>query len=141
MGRKKKQPEYLEIEIPHEDFITAVSKLDVPLNEILKSQNMTWEEFYLMFDEYHKAVDLKLEQDKQKRKDLKELFKKIEVGLKELRENTRNIPIGDTPKKSYVKINIGGEWVDTEPLKRMGSTSTVKIINKDEELIKKKKRV
>ncbi len=129
MTRKKKRLEYPEIEIKNENIIKLILQSDKSLWTVAKENNTTVEEIEALIDEYHDSLDLKLEQDKQKRNDGKKLFQEIGIGLKKLRESIQNIPVDDTPKKSYVQVNIGGEWVD-EPPKLLGSTSIVKVIKK-----------
>ena len=89
------------------------------------------ETFTRIFEEYHESLDKKMEQDKQDRKDLRELFKNIELSLKELREESKPIPLDDLPKKDYVKVNIGGKWVNTKP-KRLGQFSIIEQVDKNE---------
>lgn len=128
MGRKKKQPEYPKIKIPNDVLITAISKLNIPLDEILKAQNITLVEFYVLLDEYHDALDLKLKQDKQKRKNTIELFQDIKKGLKKLRESMPKLPPRELPPKNYCEVNIGGKWVSPEP-KLLGKQSYIVSIN------------
>jgi len=96
---------------------------------MVKEEN--FEAFCKIFDEYHESLDKKMEQDKQDRKDLRELFKNIELGLKELREESKPLPLEDLPKRDYVKVNIGGKWVNTKP-KRLGQFSIIEQVDKNE---------
>ena len=123
LPRKRGQPEYPEITIPNEEFIVAVTRLDFPLNEIAKARNMTPDELNALYDEYHHALDLKLEQDKQKRKDLKIFYLNLEKGLKELIESMPNYPPLEI-SENHCEINIAGKWVVPE-LKLMGTQSFI----------------
>lgn len=133
MGRKKKQPEYPEIELKNENTIMLIFQSDKSLWTIAKETNTTVEELQAIIDEYHDSLDLLLEQDKQKRKDAKKLFQEIEIGLKEFRESKANLPIGEEPKKNYCLENIDGKWVAPKPLQRMGGISTVKVMNYEDD--------
>lgn len=119
MGRRKKRLKYPKIKIPYEDIITASLKPDVNLDDD------AFKNLYSLMDEYHGAIDLKLEQDKQKREDTKKLFQEIEEGLKSLRESTPNIPPRELPLKNYCEVNIGGKWVVNPELKPMGAQSFI----------------
>lgn len=127
MGRRKKQPEYPEIEIPNEKIITIV--FNTPE---LVIDDKGFKELYLLMDDYHEGIDKKLEQDKQKRKDIMDLLQDIRNGLKKLRDDQPKFsyPPLENPEKNYCEINIGGKWVNPKP-KRLGQQSF--IIQKSEE--------
>ena len=131
MIRKRKQSEYPEIKIPNEEFITVIYKLNFNLDEIAKAKKMTIDELYDSFDKYHNSLVLKLEQDKQKRKDIKALFLNIKKGLKELRESMPNLPPRDLPPKNYCEVNLAGKWVIPE-LKPLGRQSFVYELKKED---------
>ena len=124
MGRRKKQPEYPEIEIPNEKIITIA--FNTPE---LVIDDKGFKELCLLIPDYHEGLDKRLEQDKQKRKNTMKLFQEIEKELTEYQDSMPDLS-NDIPKKNYCKNNIGGKWVDLK-LKPMGKHSY--IIQKREE--------
>jgi len=106
----------------NENIINEIFENDTILKSMLKTDNV--DTFIRILDDHYQFLDEIIEQDKQDRKNLKLLFKDIELGLKELREESNPISIEDLPKKNYVKVNIGGKWVTPRP-KRLGKLSII----------------
>ncbi len=130
LGRRKKIDESPEIKIANEKIIGLILESDMPLDMVGKKNGLSQEDIIRLFDDYHNSLDLKLEQDKQKREDVKILQQEIEVGLKSLRESQPKLTSRNGPPKNYCQANIGGKWVEYSPLKRMGGFSTVKVVGK-----------
>lgn len=130
LPKKRKPLEYPKIEIKNKEIVKLIYQSDKSLNTIAKESNMTIKEVQSLIDEHHNSLDLKMEQDKQKRKDIKAFFLNFKKGLKELRDSMPNLPPGPPPK-NYCKINIGGKWVNPE-VKRLGPHSFVYELNKED---------
>ena len=130
MPKKRKQLEYPEIEIKNKEIVKLIYQSDKSLNTIAKGCNMTINEVQSLIDEHHNSLNLKMEQDKQKRKDLKVFFLNFKKGLKKLRDAMPNLPPGPPPK-NYCEVNIGGKWVNPK-VKPLGPQSFVYYLKKED---------
>jgi len=107
--RKKKEK---DMEIKNEQLIKLIILSDKDLNTIAKENNLSFEEFESLINEFHKSLDLKLESDKKERKEVKDSYLAIEKGLEKLRKEAESINLPDRDfTKNYAQVFDGEKWI------------------------------
>ena len=110
MGKKKKEKK--AIELKNEQIVNLIKFSDKSFNTIAKENNISIEILQSLIDEYDKSLELKLEEDKKERKEIKELFLEIEKGLLDLGKEAKDCELSDRNyNKVYAKVFDGEKWI------------------------------
>ncbi len=110
MGKKKKEKK--AIELKNEQIVNLIKFSDKSFNTIAKENNISIEILQSLIDEYDKSLELKLEEDKKERKEIKELFLEIEKGLLDLEKEAKDCELPDRNyNKVYAKVFDGEKWI------------------------------
>nr|BDI55042.1 MAG: hypothetical protein [uncultured archaeon] len=98
-------------ELKNEKILNLITQSDLPLHIIAKETNISFEDLQSLIDEYHKSLDLKLEEDKKERKKIKELFFDIEKELEKRRKEVQSIKHLPRSSKKYASVFNGEKWI------------------------------
>lgn len=100
-----------KIELKNEKILNLITHSDLSLHIIADESNISLEDLQSLIDEYHKSLDLKLEEDKKERKKIRELFFDIEKELEKRRKEVQSIKHLPRSSKKYASVFNGEKWI------------------------------
>ena len=120
------------------EYVKMIYNSEKSIEKIAEESTSSVEEIKSLLKEYDNALELRMEQFKDKIGKTKKFFLEIEEGLKSLITQMPNIEGSEsTNLKSYCEVFDGEKWVDTP--KKLGKNSF--IIQKDNRETKMRKKV
>lgn len=100
-----------KIELKNEKMMELIAQSNISLHIIADESNMSLESLQSLVDEYHKSLELKLEEDKKERKKLKELFLDIKKESEKRRKEVESIKPTERSSKKYASVFNGEKWI------------------------------